>query len=557
MNDKHKKLSNYIDDLNAEQKPIAHENLTDDKELSELYHTVRKIRTLKEPTMPRTDFQKTLVNNIKHNKHRNKALYRKKRVWVTSVVSITALLFLAIALNFILPFSNNSNIVHAMEEAFQEVKAYHGNLTIVETNANGDMTTQATLNVWANKKGHYYTSGVKGTLKGLVTVNNGDMKWQIVPEQKQVRLFETFPDTYRFTFEIGNEIEEVKNALSTKVVGEESVGGRNATIIEVVPKGGEPYRIWIDRATNLPIQKETTMYNALQYKITFTELEVTEEIPDELLAYNVPGDYEEIESNADQILNNWTEAMEYVDFAPRLPSKIPSGFTLEKITILPDREALKLYYMNPSQDKTVTVVQGNATDEFILDSHAILGKIDNQPAEILSPINESNGILGSFGPYASTTDIHSIRWQKGEMEYTIVGNTPMDVVVDFTKSMTDGEVNIQPNEDSKKGQIEVPVDIEVEENDQKSADAGHLVFKLDPVFASQVFVSLKISPEGIKGEYPIKLNDLRVIENTGIDAIVDVTLEKTPIKRVYLKRLIRKDSTGIWTVVGYDLTHQE
>jgi len=551
MNDNHKKLSDYIDDLNAEQKPSAHGNPTNNEELNELYETVRKIRSLKEPCMPQTGYEKTLVNSIKKNRPKKKTSYKKKRFWVTSVASIAAILFLAIALNFFLPLTNNVNIVHAMEEAFQEVKAYHGNLTIVETNANGDSITQSTLKVWANQNGDYYTEGLKGAHKDLVTVNNGEKKWQIVPDQEQVHLFAPFPDTYRFTFELGHEIEEVKNALSTKVIGEESVDGREATIMEVVPQGGEPYRIWIDQATNLPIQKETTMYNALQYKITFTDLEVTEQIPDELLTYNVPGDYEEIESDGEQVLNNWMEVKEYVDFSPRLPSGNPTGFSLERIAILTDHETLKLYYMNPTQDKIITVIQGRATDEFTPDSNAILGKIDNQTAEILSPMKDENVLVGSI-PYASTTDLHSIRWQEKALEFTIIGNTTLDGLVDFTETMTDGDVNIPSDEASKKGKIEVPVNLEVEKNDQKSADAGHSVFKLDPLFASQVFVSLKISPEGISGEYPITESDLEVVENTGKDAIVEVTGKNTPIKRVYLKRLVRQDSTGIWTVVGYD-----
>jgi hypothetical protein len=64
-------------------------------------------------------------------------------------------------------------------------------------------------------------------------------------------------------------------------------------------------------------------------------------------------------------------------------------------------------------------------------------------------------------------------------------------------------------------------------------------------------VSLKISPEGIKGEYPIKYEELKITQNTGKDAIVEVNANNTPISKVYLKKLIRQENTGIWTVVGY------
>ena len=103
-----------------------------------------------------------------------------------------------------------------------------------------------------------------------------------------------------------------------------------------------------------------------------------------------------------------------------------------------------------------------------------------------------------------------------------------------------------------KPEVEVPVDLQAEQGDQKNADAGHSPWKLDPVFVSQVFVSLKISPEGIKGDYPVKYEDIKILKNTGTEAVAEVAGSKTPIRRVYLKKLIRKDTTGIWTVVGYD-----
>ena len=103
-----------------------------------------------------------------------------------------------------------------------------------------------------------------------------------------------------------------------------------------------------------------------------------------------------------------------------------------------------------------------------------------------------------------------------------------------------------------KPEVAVPVDLQAERNDQKSVDAGHSPWKLDPVFVSQVFISLKISPKGIKGDYPIKYEDLKVIKNTSTEAVVEASGKGTPIRRVYLKKLIRKDAKGIWTVVGYD-----
>jgi len=103
-----------------------------------------------------------------------------------------------------------------------------------------------------------------------------------------------------------------------------------------------------------------------------------------------------------------------------------------------------------------------------------------------------------------------------------------------------------------KPKVEVSVDLNLEKAAQKSVDAGHSPWKLDPAFVAQVFVNLKISPNGIQGDYIIKYEAFKVVERNIKEAVVEVSGDKTPIRKVYLKRLVRQDNTGIWTVVGYD-----
>jgi hypothetical protein len=54
------------------------------------------------------------------------------------------------------------------------------------------------------------------------------------------------------------------------------------------------------------------------------------------------------------------------------------------------------------------------------------------------------------------------------------------------------------------------------------------------------------------GDYPISYEDIVITENNGTDAKAEIKDEKSIAGYVYLKRLIRQDDTGIWTVVGYD-----
>ncbi len=89
------------------------------------------------------------------------------------------------------------------------------------------------------------------------------------------------------------------------------------------------------------------------------------------------------------------------------------------------------------------------------------------------------------------------------MEYSILGSVPLEKLTVFVESLT-------------KGKVEVPASTET------------------------------------VGDYPIAYENIEIIFNNGIDAIAEIKDEKSVAKYVYLKRLVRPDDTGIWTVIGYD-----
>ena len=551
MDSNERRISDYIDRLNEEKKPDEHENPPDSPELNELFQTVRQIKSLKDPAMPEEGFPKQLGNAAKANARDDNHL-SKTRKWtlLSGIAGMAAILVLI--LNLLGPFGNKQ-IVEAMEAAFQDVKAYHGMLEIQETNGSGQSITQAKMEVWADQDGHYFLKELEGSQKGLITANNGQKKWQVQPTQKQVHVFPAFPDAYRFTFELGKEVENAKSSVSTKVIGDGKVSGREATIVEITPKGGEPYRMWIDKETKLPLQKQLAMHNNIQYKMTYTKLEFTDTIPKGLIAYQVPKGFKEINDHPEQLINDLNEAKAAIGFTPIARETAPSGYSQESMAVVPDQGLFKITYSTTDKKKRIIVIQSKSAGEWKTAPNAILGKVNQNPAEIQSPVFDDLGVLGG-GQYAGMTDIRSIRWQEDGYEFAVVGNVPVDELARFTKNLTKGPIEIPSPEDQSLGnpQVAVPYDLTVEENDQKNADAGSSPWKLDPAFAAQVFVSLKMSPGGITGDYPIAQDELTITKNNGVETIIEVNNDHSPIKRVYLKRLIRQDSTGIWTVVGYD-----
>ena len=563
MDDKEKKLSNYIDSLNMERKPDEHGSEIEAAEMEELFETARFVRSLKEADLPEINYGKKLATNInrqlskgdlkRKDEYKEVDLKQPRKRWLYGMASVAAAAALIITLNTVGvgPFSK-TNMVYAMEKAFKGVKAYHGILQVVETNAEGKSTTQAKLEVWADKEGRYYVKGLEGVQKDLITVNDGQNKWQIQPKEKEVEIFTAFPDPYSFTFEIGKEIEYMKDALETKVIGEDIVAGRKAVIIEVTPQGGSTYRIWIDKETKMPLQKQSAMEYSLQYTVNYIDISFEEVVPRELLVYSVPKGFKEININSEQVVSTMEEAKGIVGFTPKSPQNMPLLFTQDNIVVMNNEKIVKINYVS-KDNKKVVIIQKKASDEFKPASMAVLGKINNKIAEIQSPVQVEVGVLQSRGTYVGATGITSVRWQEEGFEYAVLGNVSLEELTMFIKDLIKGAVELSSKEEySNQAQIKVPVDLEVEEEDQKNVDAGHSPWKLDPAFVAQVFVSLKLSPEGIVGDYPINYEEFKVIKNNGREAVVEVSGDKTPIRKVYLERLIRQDNTGIWTVVGYN-----
>lgn len=550
--DKENKVSSYIDSLNEEKKPEEHGNELESSDVEEILETVRLVRSLKKPSLPDNKYTERLTASLNNQLFKEKAFKRSGKRWLYGIASAAAAMALIVILSTVGPFSK-TNMVRAMEQAYNKVNAYHGVLQVIETNAEGKNEVQSKLEVWADKEGRYYVKGLEGVQKDLITVNNGQMKWQIQAQEKVVEKFSAFPDPYSFTFEIGKEVESVKNAVNTKLIGDDTVAGRAAFVMEVTPQGGSPYKLWIDKETKMPLQKQSPMENSLQYKVLYTKIDYNEAVPKELLSYSLPKEFKEINVNPEYFINTLEEAKAVVGFTPKSPNSIPAAYIQSSIAVFNNSKSVKINYISSDSNKKVSIMQKKASSEFRPSSMAALGKINSSTAEIQSPIHDEAGVLQGGGAYAGVTGISSIRWQAEGFEYAVVGNASLEELGQFAKALTNGIVDLSNNENSLgKPQVEVSVDLKAEEGDQKSVDAGHSPWKLDPIFVSQVFISLKISPEGIMGDYPIKYEDLKLVKSTEKDAVVEAAGDKTPVRRVYLKRLIRQDNTGIWTVVGYD-----
>jgi hypothetical protein len=140
-----------------------------------------------------------------------------------------------------------------------------------------------------------------------------------------------------------------------------------------------------------------------------------------------------------------------------------------------------------------------------------------------------------------------LRWRQNGIEIQVEGAQRMELAGQIAADLT--IPNAGQNLVSK-AQVKVSVDREIVEADQKQVDRGSSPWQLDPLQVSLTFVNLKVTPEGIQGEPEIPMSSFKLAMNNSAEAVVEVA--DGPIRRVYLKRLVRQDETGIWSVTGYD-----
>lgn len=118
------------------------------------------------------------------------------------------------------------------------------------------------------------------------------------------------------------------------------------------------------------------------------------------------------------------------------------------------------------------------------------------------------------------------------------------------------EVDLVPALDSgfpRVPEIIAAIDWEAERDLQEQVDQGHKPMMLDPIQVAYDF----ISRQGDASSSNVKMTSAGMFEEDNRIAAIEIIGDYVSVKRVYLKKLIRQDPTGIWTIVGYDQWNPE
>jgi outer membrane lipoprotein-sorting protein len=401
----------------------------------------------------------------------------------------------------------HQNVVLAMEKAVQGLSSYRGTLEMVTENADGEK--------WMVRKTEIWTEGEKYALRqndGTLTVNNGEQKWQVREEDRVIAILPLVPDGAGQGFDLRDEAGRAKQYPHT-IDGKEEIAGRETIRLKIEIPGGEPYYLWVDEETNLPLQLQTAVQNALQTTYTFVEFKPDAAIDPGIFRLTVPEGYRVVEENPGQLVDTLREAVQLSGFTPVVPQQAP-----ERIFAFSQRIVFDY------GDTTISEVPEQGSWEPA--GHGALGETGGNPVEVIG---------------------ERLRWRQQGLEILIEGPR----AVELARQIASDLILPDKNQDlSSQASVKVPVDLEIVRADQKQADAGHSPWQLDPLSVALTFVNLQVTPGGIVGEPQVPYTAFTMEKNTGAECIVVVSAG--PIEKVYLQRPVRQDESGIWAVSGYD-----
>ncbi|WHT48781.1 hypothetical protein QNH10_03275 [Sporosarcina thermotolerans] len=146
--------------------------------------------------------------------------------------------------------------------------------------------------------------------------------------------------------------------------------------------------------TNLPLKKQTAWQNALQYTVQYSEIEMMDVIPEEVLSFITPEGYEVIQTNPEKIVSDLQEAKAIAGFIPTLPNEETTGSSLKHIAVGLEEINVKSYYRF-ADDGEIVLSQKKADEALKPDYKSIIGLVNGQPAEIQQSVQEDAGLFGT------------------------------------------------------------------------------------------------------------------------------------------------------------------
>jgi outer membrane lipoprotein-sorting protein len=442
------------------------------------------------------------------------------------------------------------DVAYAMEQAVSQLSSYHGVLETRTVNAAGKEVEVSQEEIWW-QEGKCAERQIEATneqqFDGTLTVNNGVQRWQVQPQDKEVEMIPPYPPPEAMLTSLDSLLAGLEFDLHYPhaVVGSEMVAGRQTEKLKISPPGGSPYFLWVDTETNLPMQVQKTQ-GGFQTTFTFISFEPNARIDPAIFTFNPPAGYKVIDPNPMQLVASAQEAAAVSGLKPLLPPQAPKHIYAHQGRIVLD------YGENIVME---TPAAGSFEDKVLGGpyGHYLVGAAAGGPLEVVPDM--------------------SLRWREQGIEIEVEGLRTSSMV-DLARQIAPDLTMPDPGTDLVgQAKVKLPEDLADARTDQSLTGQNNFIAnaETDPYYVAFVFVNSKLSPPGTfsalkpsdyhwngagvppkgwSGTPKIPDASFNLVANSGVEAVVAVA--DGQISKVFLKRLVRQDETGVWSVVGYD-----
>lgn len=304
-------LDQFIDDLLEEKKPRIYQSETVEPDLEKLFETVRAVKRL------RTG---------------KKSFAFFKTRWFKSLLTIAAALALAVGLGIFSPAGlDENNIVYAVVKAYDELQCYRGIAEIRSEQENGEVDFLETIDIQYQKPFQY--SAVH-RYNGFEMQYLSDGEKLAVIEPGVVTVDHLFPEKELWRYHIGNAVWELEDAAEVKVLGKDTISGRQTIVLEYRFAGDSvSHRLWIDESTRLPLRKLLNHPEGHRLVVEFKEISINTAPEKNAFAWVLPEGKKIVELNQtgslEEVQKIWPESKKAVEF-------LSGKMELQKIGLLKD-----------------------------------------------------------------------------------------------------------------------------------------------------------------------------------------------------------------------------
>ncbi len=269
--DREDKLNQYIDDLNNEKKP----NYDDD--LSELFETVRAVRSLRDPQ-----------RNAKgvNNKVKKKPIIRK--------LIATAAMFILFFTGFIY-FSGDDtiNIASAMMDAYESITGYQGVLSFSYSSQEVDINQVVEIIYQKDNKFHTvtHTNDSKFTRifdggEKMISFHGDNPSTVIIDYMDQTSI-----DFYLKDYHLKDYIHQMQHAIDVEIIDTTTILGQEVDVYQYRFVDDQPFsKVWLNKE-NLPLKIEAN-YNGSVMIREFLEFEINPNIDPSIFIYEISSEQE-------------------------------------------------------------------------------------------------------------------------------------------------------------------------------------------------------------------------------------------------------------------------